>query len=579
MQTHHGETLAANDNGRPPLLRFAPYVVMAASLVLLAYTCWREATQAGVTMDEIAYINIALGVRDRLSFREFTTWGVAPLPVLAFHLPAIVIVGSEPYDVGPFPFFGRPEFLPAIKVARLLTAAVCGAVIWIFTVCWLRRVAGIGAAAAGSVLVAASPMLVATMSLATTDALFTATVLAAIAAVDRARRLRSRASLWLASLAVGVCFAAKYSCIALIPVFAWWLIPAGPAGFRRTVAWAWESAKLGLVALAIAWLAHAGEMVSLDRHPKPASEVGPGLVARARALFGSLVVPAPIKGFVMQAYMVTVQPAPNYLMGRLSDTGFREFYFVGMAVKSNPAETCLLAIGFVAALAALARVVASRGTDAAGGKGETIVASSIALALLATLSLSKKQWGVRYVLPLYPIFGALAIMALWRTRLGRGAAILLVAAHAGFMIAAPPGLLSYFNPALGGRKNGDRWLVGVDYDWGQGLKELHEWYQREGGGRPVFYSGMGDIKSYAFNAPTLDKFDPNSHPRALLLASRHCLRSPDELIDFLDVPPLATPSDITVVYDLSRPETLAAVEARKARLADLKRKKSAEVAK
>jgi hypothetical protein len=552
---------------------------MAASLVLLAYTCYREATRTGVTMDEIAYINIALGVRDRLSFREFTTWGVAPLPVLAFHVPAIIIAGSEPYDVGPFPFFGRPEFLPAIKVARMLTAAISGAVIWIFTVCWLRRVAGIGAAAAGSVLVAGSPMLVATMSLATTDALFTATTLASIAAVDRARRLRTPASLWLASLAVGVCFTAKYSCVALIPVFGWWLIPPGVAGFRRVAAWAWESAKLGFVALVVAWLAHGGEMVPLDRHPKPPSEIGPGLVERTRALVGSLVVPAPIKGFIMQAYMVAVQPAPNYLMGRISEAGFREYYFVGMALKSDPAETCLLAIGFVAALAASARAVVTFGKDAAGGKGETIVASSIALALLTTLSLSKKQWGVRYVLPLYPIFGSLAIMALWRTRAGRAAATVAIAAHAAFMIAAPPGLLSYFNPALGGKKNGERWLAGVDFDWGQGLKELYEWYQREGDGRPVFYMGLGDIRSYAFDAPILEKFDPKLHPRALLLASRNCLRSPGELIDFLDVPPMATPSDITVVYDLSRPEALAALEARKARLAELKRSKAAEAAK
>jgi hypothetical protein len=310
----------------------------------------------------------------------------------------------------------------------------------------------------------------------------------------------------------------------------------------------------------------------MNNHPKPPSETGAGLVERAKELAGSLVVPAPVKGFVMQAYMVVAGPAANFLAGRWSENGFREFYLLGMAIKSDPAETCLLAIGLVAAIASISRAMFRKEDDPVGWKSETVVASSVALALFVVLSLGRKQWGVRYAMPLFPIFGALAIMALWRRRFGRSAATLLVAAHAGFLIAAPPGLLSYFNPALGGRKAGDRWLSGVDYDWGQGLKELVEWYQREGDGRPVFYEGMGDLRSYALVAPPLAKYEPSQHRRALLLVSKYRLRDPEGLREFLDIVPMATPSEITAVYDLTRPDAAVAAEAHRARLAEKKRK-------
>jgi hypothetical protein len=48
--------------------------------------------------------------------------------------------------------------------------------------------------------------------------------------------------------------------------------------------------------------------------------------------------------------------------------------------------------------------------------------------------------------------------------------------------AVYPHFLAYFNFAAGGPDEGWRVLVDSNIDWGQGLKELREWMEREGVG-------------------------------------------------------------------------------------------------
>ena len=468
--------------------------------------------------------------------------------MLAFHLPASLFddrpsqgLDADIYDV-------RPGDEKYIELARLFSAAACGAAIWGCTVLWLRRCAGAWAAVAGGLLVGASPLVLAHLSLATTDAAFTASILIGLAFADWFRRTRSRAAAWGVAGAAGVCFATKYTGAIFLPFFAWALVD--PSLNRRAwrAQWARQFLKVVITAVMIGWAAHGMAMIPLRNNRTPVDQVGTGAVARIKAMAEGIAVPAPIKGLLTQGYMAS-QKSRTYLAGSWSEKGWRSFYFVGIAVKSDPAEGLLLAIGLITA-AALA-ISAHRGSpDDFGSR----LRSTMALALLLVISLGKKQLGVRYALPLYPLLGSLAIATLWRWRAGRGLAGMMVTAHVAFLAIAPAGLLSYFSPAFGGRAHGDRWLIGSDYDWGQDLGANAKWVETALKDRPLVYIGLGSPPLYAMRLTPVKSYDPATHPKAILLTSRAELRDPKTLAGLLDVKPDATPTELSVAFDLDRPE-------------------------
>jgi len=43
-----------------------------------------------------------------------------------------------------------------------------------------------------------------------------------------------------------------------------------------------------------------------------------------------------------------------------------------------------------------------------------------------------------------------------------------------------PSYLSYFNESIGGPKNGYKWLIDSNVDWGQDVKRLSNWVDKEG---------------------------------------------------------------------------------------------------
>ena len=59
-----------------------------------------------------------------------------------------------------------------------------------------------------------------------------------------------------------------------------------------------------------------------------------------------------------------------------------------------------------------------------------------------------------------------------------GVAVLTLAA-VGSALAVHPHHLSYFNALIGGPANGYRYLVDASIDWGQDLKRLAAWLERE----------------------------------------------------------------------------------------------------
>ncbi|MDP9122316.1 MAG: hypothetical protein M3O15_13280, partial [Acidobacteriota bacterium] len=105
-----------------------------------------------------------------------------------------------------------------------------------------------------------------------------------------------------------------------------------------------------------------------------------------------------------------------------------------------------------------------------------------ALLLLAIFSLlSRVDYGIRYILPVFPLAFVLAgRLAPWlaaQGKLARAAACALLLAYPFSALSATPDTIDYFN--LLARGQGDRILLDSNLDWGQGLKRLRAYMDRE----------------------------------------------------------------------------------------------------
>ncbi len=105
-----------------------------------------------------------------------------------------------------------------------------------------------------------------------------------------------------------------------------------------------------------------------------------------------------------------------------------------------------------------------------------------AVVLLAVFSLgSKVSYGIRYLLPIVPLAciysGRLVPWVRTRGPVVRAAALALLLAYPLSALLATPDTIGYFNLLAGGR--GDRYLLDSNLDWGQGLKRLRAFLDRE----------------------------------------------------------------------------------------------------
>lgn len=185
-----------------------------------------------------------------------------------------------------------------------------------------------------------------------------------------------------------------------------------------------------------------------------------------------------------------------YLHGRFSMGGWWYYFPAAMAVKSPLPTLILAALGAV--LLGRRRLVAR--VDAPG----LLLAVAPGLLYLAMSMLTGINIGIRHVLPVYPSLYLLAAAGVsWllarpgRARLLLGALGLWLAVGTA---AVHPHHLAYFNELAGGPKNGARWLLDSNIDWGQDLKTLKRWLDERGVSTVnLAYWGTADPAAYGID--------------------------------------------------------------------------------
>jgi hypothetical protein len=139
--------------------------------------------------------------------------------------------------------------------------------------------------------------------------------------------------------------------------------------------------------------------------------------------------------------------------------------------------------------------------------------------------------GVRYLLPIYPL------LFVWISRLAAvpparsRTAVIAVAAvlgtvYVGGALKIYPDHLSYFNLLAGGPANGHKFLDDSNIDWGQDLRRLRTWMDRERVERVrLLYGGNASPRYYEIEFDNVSEADwaYESRPPGLYAVSTHLL--------------------------------------------------------
>jgi 4-amino-4-deoxy-L-arabinose transferase-like glycosyltransferase len=255
--------------------------------------------------------------------------------------------------------------------------------------------------------------------------------------------------------------------------------PGGPA--PPTEGWRWISPGGGGVPFSPASRENAWEEVLHDDAGNPRTGLSVGAVSIARKL--RLLPEAYLYGFTYAARHAESRFA--YLHGTWSDTGSRGFFLVAFLVKTPFPELLLLAAGTAALVTRRARI-----------SGDPVLAvglCSFAVLYAAAAVFAHLNIGLRHLLPVFPALIVLAsASAAWaESRAGRIAVLLAAAWMAAVALFAFPYYLGYFNEAVGGWRNGHRWLVDSNLDWNQDHLRLRD-YQASHPGERIVLLDLGD---------------------------------------------------------------------------------------
>lgn len=474
---------------------------MAIPLLLLAAVQISSALQESQTFDE--------GVHLVAGYRYWRTGdfslntehpplqkllSAAPLLLLAPPLPSDpkLLVDQSEYAraflyQGPQPadrllFLGR---LPTIVLTLLLALAVAAAALRYF---------GREPALIAVWLCALDPNLIAHGRYVTTDLasalFFFCSVVSWLSYLEAPGRKR----LALAGLSLGLALGAKFSMIVLLP-----LLPALALLRWVMTRHSWRDAARMAGALVLAVVIAAG-VVALLYAPETWRTFRGRTIKVEPVTVAGMRLPAMTYATGLRTVLEHNREGhAAFLFGEVRETGWWYYFPVVFAVKSTTPLLLLTVLAFALAY----RAVRAHGA---------LLCLSLLIPPLFYFGISMSSHinlGVRHLLPVYPflyLFGAAVLAHAFSPKRVALVAGLIVALQAAESLAVYPEYLAFFNAPSGGRAAGARYLLDSNLDWGQDLKKLKKYIDREQPGTVCLdYFGYADPGYYGLRWEYLPK--------------------------------------------------------------------------
>jgi len=377
-------------------------------------------------------------------------------------------------------------------------AIICLSVVLAYLVFrWARELWGVKAGLLALFLYVLDPNILAHSQLVTTDLGVACLIFAATYFLWRFLRGRCNRDLLLAGVLLGLAQATKQSALLLLPIFALIVLLDATCQHDLTLRgrWPWRlrlSGKrwravlysvgaVGLVLLCAAllamWASYRFETAPLVAHQTTHATVDrfiPGGPLREIAYAVLEHTPLPFPTYFrgirwLQRY--AQRGAPAFLVGQYATKGWWYYFLVAFAIKT-PLPTLLL-------VATAVYLSLRRSSDP--DKREYVLYVPVAAFFVATL-FSFLNIGYRHILPVLPFLFVWVskVVTLADKRWTRAALVVLCLWSVVGSARIYPHYLAYFNESIGGPQNGYKYLVDSNLDWGQDLKNLKAYMDRNG---------------------------------------------------------------------------------------------------
>jgi len=383
-------------------------------------------------------------------------------------------------SAGTMLFLGR---LTAVTITLCLGLAIA---------VWTRRRVSAAAGVLALVFLATDANFLAHGHYVTSDVLSALTFF--LAAVTWAEYLESgkRSHLICATFALGAALASKYSALYLIPVHLLLFLIYGRQK-RRLL-------PVLVGAVLILGITYAPETLrSFEKGPLSEHinlDIPAGV--KARALAEQLKLPAhPYLVGMWRLFSHNEEGQQSYLLGQIRREGDWRYFPVAFAVKTPTGLLILTAMS-------LAAIPWRRWSPV---QAAFVLYPMIYFAWCLN---SRLNIGHRHILPIY-LFLFVGVSAVfltwWRPRWPRLATAVLIGAvalQAAELARVHPYYLAFFNTAAGGPRNGPRYLLDSNIDWGQDLARLKAWMERNKlDSVCLSYFGMADLEYYGIREYSL----------------------------------------------------------------------------
>jgi hypothetical protein len=353
-----------------------------------------------------------------------------------------------------------------------------------------------------------------------------------------------------AAVVVGLAAAAKFSCLLAIPAIAL-LALARTSPWRRLLVQFPAIAAIAFVTLWATYLFNVGPLsdqagLTAAAHPStdnPAAQAMRQQWQRVPRWVRDTPIPMPsfFLGLARLAAHNRLGHAA-YLNGQVSSTGWWYYFPEVLALKSP--------LGFLAALLIAIGCCLFRRQWRLWPTRALLIPFAV---FFGAAMAAKLDIGIRYILPALPFLYLFVAAQLARPRwIILLAALILCSAME--TAAVHPDYLSYFNVAVGGPANGDRFALDTNLDWNQDVFRLADWIGANLHGRPYAIRLNGNR-----NKPLLEKLglDPKSldaSPHGKILFMSKTARLIDGRLAWLSRrQPIAHVGYSIDVYDLTGP--------------------------
>jgi hypothetical protein len=477
-------------------------------------------TQKSATWDEPVHVTdgyAALKLRDYRIDPEhppfLRMWAALPLlAVDGIRFDPAPIDSTPPGDWAAhalFPFTHRFMYVDNDADKLLYRArfmiVLLGVVLGVLLFCWAREWLGTRAAIAALAFYTLEPNIAAHASLVTTDAGVACFMFGAVYFLWRTCRRASAGNIAGLTAFFTLAIVSKFSAILLWPIV---VVLLGIASLRLRMLPVSKACAIVVLLTASAWIgiwavygfryAPSSSATWLFRFQDldPLRERVPRLTAIVAWVDSNRLLPNVFtQGFLIG--QAKAQTRSAFLAGDFSNTGWWYFFPIAFLIKT-PIVTILLL---------LKGLVASRPWQISRLGTATFAIVPIAL-YMASSMFSRLNIGLRHILPIYPFVLLLCAMAakdlLDRRRSGAKIVVALTAIWALEVGWNYPDNLAFFNALVGGPRHGAEYLVDSSLDWGQDLKPLKRWMDRNGVGHVgLTYFGSADPAYYKIDCTYL----------------------------------------------------------------------------